>query len=121
MVSSIFSVVGETWTDLFSEEEPAKWVRFDGPANGDDLRVEFLDAYVDRNVQDWAMIEGEPTAWVLLSDALAVAPDRAANVNLLFNNNDRLVIGGIRYCIESFSRDPYGKCEIALSRKQDAR
>ncbi|MGN8152531.1 hypothetical protein ACTJK5_09680 [Agrobacterium sp. 22094] len=117
MTARVFRSAARIFNRTFSEDSPARWYRHDGPAAGDPLSITFNSAYVERAVDGLEVTAPQPRATCLVMDAIAIAPERAQNLNMLFSNRDFLLIEGIRHDVESCSVDGYGSSTIKLIRK----
>ncbi len=95
-----------------------RWFRFDGPVDGDVVDLMFDESYAETDTTGIAVEAPMPTAWILQSTVLALAPGRAGSPDIYVNNDDQFVVNGVRYSVESCSPDGYGLIEVKLIRKR---
>jgi hypothetical protein len=117
MTARVFRSAARIFNRTFSEDALARWYRHDGPTIGDPLSITFNAAFVERDVDGLEVTAPQPRATCLVVDAIALAPERGQNLDMLFANRDFLLIEGVRHDVESCRADGYGSCEITLRRK----
>lgn len=117
MTARVFRSALRVMYRTFAESSPARWYRHDGPTAGDPLSITFNSAFVERDVDGLEVTAPQPRASCLVTDAIAIAPERARDLDMLFSNRDFLLIDGVRHDVESCSVDGYGSCTIKLIRK----
>ncbi|WP_427145186.1 hypothetical protein [Rhizobium pisi] len=117
MTARVFRSALRAMHRTFAESAPARWYRHDGPAAGDPLSITFNAAYVQLDTDGLEVTAPQPRATCLVMEAIAIAPERARDLDSLFANRDFLLIDGVRHDVESCRADGYGSCEITLRRK----
>lgn len=101
MVSHLFAGMSDIFKTIFKTDGDHFWHRYDHP---DALPLELifneLPTVVD--TEGFSSISSNPTADVLISDALRVAPDRAhRDPTLTFDDRDYVSVNGVRYRVGS--------------------
>lgn len=115
MTARIFQAMPRPFQIAFREPAPALWHRHDADegAAPDQLKVIFNAAFERLPVGEFAVSEPTPTAWFRVSDAQAAAPGRP--LRDLFDNRDRIEIGGVSYAVVSCRPDGQSMCEVTLA------
>jgi hypothetical protein len=117
MTARVFRGMDRVFLRAFAPVEDsgtALWQR-NGVAQPDRIRVIFNRAYVEIAADGMRVDDGAPTAWVSLADARRLAPGRSDDV--LFDNDDAMVIGGTTYRVESCRPDGRQMVEVRLSQR----
>lgn len=114
MTARVFRSALRVMHRTFAEPSLARWYRHDGNPAGDPISITFNSAFVERDVDGLEVTAPQPRATCLVIDAIAIAPERARDLDMLFSNRDFFLIDGVRHDVESCRADGYGSCEIKL-------
>ncbi|NKL63298.1 hypothetical protein [Rhizobium leguminosarum] len=119
MTARVFRSAARVMHRTFFEDQPATWIRAgeNGTIAADPIRVTFALEGIDVDAEGVKMSTGKPQASVLLADAIAIEPARAAwKQKDIFRNDgrDKLVINGVPYDVESCKTLGYAFLQIDL-------
>lgn len=105
---------------VFKEPGVHYWHRHDADQPVQ-IQLIFNTTYSEITSDGIKVDEGQPTAFVLIDHALALAPERVGvDLRMLFDNDDELVINGTSYAVESCKPDGYLRVEVRLFRKKSS-
>lgn len=115
MPARVFRSLPKVMMRTFREPGAHYWDRHDGD-EPDAIRLIFTRMFVPVEVGEFESLTGKPVAHVLIDDALAIAPGRAADIDVLFSNKDHLIVGGVRYRVESCTPDGLASVIVELTK-----
>lgn len=115
-----FQALARTANRVFRERGQHFWYRFDSEIPLP-ITLIFNDAYAEVDAAGVRVEEPQPNAFILISESIKLAPDRAGqSLDMMFNNRDILEINNVKYAIESCKADGYSQLQVKLIRKSNS-
>ena len=115
MSARVFRTLPKVTMRVFREPGAHYWQRWDA-ADPAPIRLIFTREFLPVDTEAFESLTGKPVAHVLIEDALAIAPGRAADIDTLFSNRDHLTIAGVRYRVESCTPDGLASVIVELTK-----